>query len=175
MKTQCVGLLVLVLALVQGVSAQEIEDLETVRAIAAAGNREQALDTLVRLIEADAGNVQARFMKGMLELDEGDTVAARQTFADIARLFPRLPEAFNNLAAIYAMDGEYERARQALLSAVANAPDYAVARSNLGDLYVRLAADAYRKAVELDSEDPVANARLELLQQMFASDDLDGG
>jgi Flp pilus assembly protein TadD len=175
MKTQFVGLLVLVVALVQTVSAQEIVDLETVRTIAAAGNREDALEELARIIEADAGNVQARFMKGMIELDQGDTPAARQTFADIARLFPRLPEAFNNLAAIYAMDGEYERARQALLSAVANAPDYAVARSNLGDLYVRLAADAYRKAAELNPEDPVANARLELLQQMFDSDDSDGG
>jgi tetratricopeptide (TPR) repeat protein len=169
MKIQCAGMLVLVLALTNGVFAQEINDLETVRGMAAAGDREAALEQLHRLIEADTNNVQARFLKGMLELDQGDTGAARETFADIARLFPRLPEAFNNLAAIYAMDGEYERARQTLLSAVANSPDYAVARSNLADLYVRLAVDAYRKAVELDPDDPVANARLELLEQLFDS------
>jgi Flp pilus assembly protein TadD len=169
MKIQCAGILVLVLvlALAQGAVAEEINDLETVRGMAAEGDREAALEQLRRLEETDPDNVQARFLKGMLELDQGDTEAARETFADIARLFPRLPEAFNNLAAIYAMDGEYERARQTLLSAVANSPDYAVARSNLADLYVRLAVDAYRKAVELDPDDPVASARLELLEQMF--------
>jgi Flp pilus assembly protein TadD len=101
-------------------------------------------------------------------LEAGDTIAAKEVFSEIARRFPRLPEAFNNLAAIYAENGEYEKARQALLSAIANAPNYAAAQSNLGDLYIKLAADAYRKAADLDPLDPGAGAKLNLLEQAFA-------
>ena len=169
MKFLQTGLLIVVLALSHPVCGQEVNDLDTVRELASAGDWEAALEAADGLIAADPENIQARFFKGLLLLEYGDTVRAQETFTEIARLFPRLPEAFNNLAAIYAMDGEYEKARQALLSAVANAPDYAVARSNLGDLYVKLATDAYRKAAELDPEDPGNAAKLQLLEQMFAA------
>jgi len=87
--------------------------------------------------------------------------SARMTFSTIAQRYPRLPEAFNNLAAIYAGEGEYEKARNALLSAIANAPDYATVRANLGDLYIKMALDAYEDAMSLDAGDPSVEASVE--------------
>ncbi len=159
----------LALILLATVNAQEPLNLENIRRVAAGGDVSKALTQLDELIEADTSNVQARFLKGLLLNDQGDTDAARDTFAEIARLFPRLPESFNNLAAIYASEGEYEKARQALLSAAANAPDYPAVRANLGDLYVKLAADAYREALERDPDDQASAAKLQVLERLFGS------
>ena len=170
MKNLLAGVLILVSGVLSSVHAQELSDLETIRTLAASGDRETALEKLESRIVADDNDVQARFLRGLLLLEAGDSVAAQEAFTEITRLFPRLPETYNNLAAIYAMQGEYEKARQALVAAVANAPDYPVASANLGDLYVKLATDAYRRAVELNPQDTGTSAKLKLLHQMFAKD-----
>ena len=160
-------LFALVFLLAGAVYAQESVDIDSIIELADKGEREQALVKLDELLAVNANDIQALFLKGLLLLEQNDSVAARQTFAEIARLYPRLPEAFNNLAAIYASEGEYEKARNALLSAIANAPDYPTVRTNLGDLYVKMAVDAYKKALDLDPSDPASEAKLKHLEQMF--------
>jgi len=167
MKTLCTGLLALILS--TAASAQNTLDIESIRRMAASGDVSAALEQLDDLIAADSNDIQARFFKGLLLNEQGDSEAAKAVFAEMARLFPRLPESFNNLAAIYAEEGKYEQARQALLSAAANSPDYAAVRSNLGDLYIKLAVDAYRKALEIDPNDQASAAKLRLLEQLFGS------
>lgn len=168
MKTLYAALLALAFALA-GHAQEELVDLDTIQRLAEQGNTDRAIDDLDRRIEADVNDVQSRFLKGLLLLEEDDTARARAVFAEITRLFPRLPEAYNNLAAIYAAEGDYENARQRLLNAIANAPEYAPVRTNLGDLYSKLALDAYRRALELDPGDEAAEARLQWLEQMFAA------
>lgn len=163
-------LLALAFALVSPVQAQEAIDIDAVQALADAGETQDALAKLDEFLADDPDNLEALFLKGLLQLEGNDASGARQTFTDIARRYPRLPEAFNNLAAIYAGEGEYEKARNALLSAIANAPDYPAVRSNLGDLYVEMAADAYEKSLELDQGDPATAAKLKHLQEMLGSD-----
>lgn len=132
-----------------------------------AGRNAAALVALDRRIEADAGDVAARFLKGLALQESGDRASARDVYLEIAKLFPKLPEAFNNLAALYVADGDHEKARQALVSARANAPDYPLVHVNLGDLYLRMAADAYRRAVELNPDDVDAVNRLARLQRLL--------
>jgi hypothetical protein len=60
-------------------------------------------------------------------------------------------------------------ARQTLLNAISNTPDYSEAKSNLGDLYVKLAVDAYQEALDLNPGDAVSEAKLKLLEQMLVS------
>jgi Flp pilus assembly protein TadD len=167
MKYLHAGLLALMLMVMGGVYA-ETTDMEAIKRLVAEGKRSVALEKLDERIAASADDVEARFLKGLLLLERGDTDAARDVFEELSRRFPRLPESFNNLATIYAREGDYEKARQALLSAIANSPDYPVVRANLGDLYAKLAADAYRKAVELDPKDQASEAKLRLLDQLFA-------
>lgn len=171
MKHLCAGLLVLIfigagIALAQD---KELVALSTIQRLAEQGEYNKALEHLNERIEADINDIQSRFLKGLILMEQGDAQAARQAFLEVARLFPRLPESYNNLAVIYAEEGEYEKARQALLSAAANAPEYAPVRANLGDLYSKLAADAYREAIELNPDDAASEAKLKWLEHMFAA------
>ncbi len=159
-----IGLLFAVLSLVQ---AQEAPDLNAIQRMAASGNRSQAIEALNKRIGANPEDVEAVFLKGLLLLQQGDKSGAREVFLDVSRRFPRLPEAYNNLAAIHAADGEYELARQTLSSAIANTPDYAPVRANLGDLYIKMAMDAYREALKLNPNDSATHARLKVLEQLF--------
>lgn len=165
MTYRILGFIALTLCLSAG--AQEPPDLDTIRQMAERGERVRALDELDRVVASDPNDIQAGFLRGLLLFEAGDLRAAQEAFTEIARRFPRLPEAYNNLAAIYAAEGEYEKARGALLSAAGNAPGYADVHANLGDLYVKMATDAYREAVELDPSDQVSAAKLQALERLF--------
>jgi tetratricopeptide (TPR) repeat protein len=65
--------------------------------------------------------------------------------------YPELAEPYNNLAVLYAGQGDYDKARAALQAAVRSNPAYATAYENLGDVYLRLAARAYERAQALDA------------------------
>lgn len=164
-----IGLLVWLLGAASAALAQQPSDLQTIQRIAAQGDHKKALAALDQRIDANADDVQARFLKGLLLLEQNNTREAREVFTEITRRFPQVPEAHNNLAAIYAREGEYERARQVLLSAIANSPDYPGVRANLGDLYAKLAADAYREALDLNPTDNASRAKLRLLEQLFGA------
>jgi tetratricopeptide (TPR) repeat protein len=163
------GLLALLLVAGGIVCAQELTDLNTIQRQASQGDWSKAMEELDKRIAANSNDVESRFLKGLLLLQKGDTAAAREVFLEISQRFPRLPEAYNNLAAIYAADGQYELARQALLSAIANAPNYSPARTNLGDLYVNMALDSYREVLRLNPNDPASKAKLKVLEQLLGS------
>jgi len=58
------------------------------------------------------------------------------------------------IAVLYAGQGQYEKARQALEMAIRTHPSYATAHENLGDVYAKLASQAYDKALSLDGPIP---------------------
>src|SRR4029453_17660395 len=86
---------------------------------------------------------QARFLKGVVQTEQGQDPPAVATSAGLVAHYRELPEPYNNLAVLYAQKGEYEGARIALESAVKAAPDWPVAHENLGDLYIRLRPAEY--------------------------------
>lgn len=169
MKYVNIGLFTLIILAADSISAQDPTELDTIQRLASQGQWQTAIAQLDRRIATNSNDVEARFLKGLLLLQHNDTAGARKLFFDIAQRFPHLPEAHNNLAAAYAAEGEYELARQTLLNAIANTPDYSKAKSNLGDLYVKLAVDAYQEALRLNPHDAVSEAKLKLLDQMLSS------
>ncbi len=112
---------------------------------------------------------QARFLKGVVESDRGHADAAMTIFRDLIADYPELPEPYNNLAVLYAQKGEYEQARLALETAIRTAPDWAVARENLGDIYARLAANEYERAAKLDRANKSAPAKLTMVRNLLAA------
>ncbi|MBS0329096.1 MAG: tetratricopeptide repeat protein, partial [Proteobacteria bacterium] len=78
-----------------------------------------------------------------------------------------LPEPYNNLAVLYASQGRYELARNALEMAIRTHPDYATAHENLGDIYAKMAAIEYGKVLALDNGNQAAQTRLKLIQNML--------
>jgi Flp pilus assembly protein TadD len=112
---------------------------------------------------------QARFLKGVVQTEQGQDAAAIATFSGLIEDYPELPEPYNNLAVLYAQKGEYESARVALESAVKAAPDWGTAHENLGDVYARLAAAEYQAAARLDRNNKTAPAKLALARDLLAS------
>jgi tetratricopeptide (TPR) repeat protein len=125
-----------------------------------------AIAILDALTAAHPHEPQARFIKGVALMDEARNDEAIAQYRGLVAEFPELPEPHNNLAVLYARKGEYTLARDELERAIEAAPDYAIARQNLGDVYVRLAEIEYQRAVDLDKTNRGAAGRLELVKKI---------
>jgi tetratricopeptide (TPR) repeat protein len=67
---------------------------------------------------------------------------------------------------IYASQGQYDKARGALEQSIRTHPSYATAYENLGDVYAKLASQAYDKALQIDSANPGAKNKLALVREL---------
>ncbi|WP_296224901.1 hypothetical protein [Ralstonia sp. UBA689] len=123
----------------------------------------QALAELDKEIAEQPRNAQARFQRGVALAGLGRSDDAVVAFSQMTQDFPELPEPYINLAALYAERGELLRARESLLMASRVAPENALAQANLGDIYVRLAAQSYQSALKLNPKNATARARLDAL------------
>ena len=112
---------------------------------------------------------RARFLKGVVEFEQGQPDAAIAVFRSLIEDYPELPEPYNNLAVILAQRGEYESARAALETAIRTAPGWSVPHENLGDIYARLAAIEYAQAAKFDKGNKTAPAKLALVRDLLAN------
>jgi len=69
---------------------------------------------------------------------------------------------------LYAAQCEYDKARTALEMAIRANPRYAVAHENLGDIYARMAGEAYEKAAQLDRGSKAAQIKLKLVKELLS-------
>ena len=110
---------------------------------------------------------QMRFLKGVVQRNMGKSAEAIATFVKLTEDYPELPEPYNNLAVLYAGQGQYDKARVALEMAIRTNPSYATAHENIGDVYARLASQAYNKALQLDSANVAVPPKLALIREVF--------
>ncbi len=152
-----------------GASAAHADDMQQANALLKAGHYPQALEHVNRLIAAKPQDPQARFLKGLILTEQGDTKDAIEVFQKLTQDYPDLPEPYNNLAVIYAGQGQYERARTELEKSIRTHSSYATAYENLGDVYARLASRAYDKALQLDSSNSTAQSKLMLVRSLVGA------
>ena len=110
---------------------------------------------------------QMRFLKGVIQRNAGKLPEAITTFTKLTEDFPELPEPYNNLAVLYAGQSQFDKARAALEMAIRTNPSYATAHENLGDVYARLASQAYNKALQLDGANAAVPPKLALIREVF--------
>ena len=127
----------------------------------------RALVEIDLLLESDSNNHNLLFLRAvtLTKLEQKDL--AIKTYISLIEKFPKLPEPYNNLAVLYAEQNKLLEAKQILEEALKTNNSYSIAHINLGDVYTRMASDAYRKAFELD-ESPVANNKLQLINELFS-------
>jgi tetratricopeptide (TPR) repeat protein len=159
----------LLLGAVMGVSCAHADDLQEANALLKAGRYPQALEHVDKVIAAKPQDPQARFLKGLILTEQGNTKEAIEVFQRLTKDYPDLPEPYNNLAVIYAGQGEYEKARAALEKSIRTHSSYATAYENLGDVYARLASQAYDKALQLDSSNSTAQNKLMLVRSLVGA------
>lgn len=132
-----------------------------------AGQPDQARQVAEGYLSKFPADPQMRFLRGVLQSRQNDAAGARQTFEDLVRDYPELPEPHNNLAVLDAQQLRYAEALSALQMAVRLNPEYATAHLNLGDVYAKLAAQAYQRAQQLHPDDPAPAQRANALTPLL--------
>lgn len=109
---------------------------------------QDAVNLINTQLKTNPRNVQIRFVKARLQIEMRKFDDAKKTLVEITQQFPELPEPYNNLAAIAANQGNWIEARDYLELALKLRPTYAVAAANIGEIYIRLGAQAYEDAAK---------------------------
>ncbi|MEM7083356.1 MAG: tetratricopeptide repeat protein [Pseudomonadota bacterium] len=162
MKKLCISLILLVLSVGAQASLSDAQRLYD------QGRLDEALSTINAMLVDTPNDAEARFLKGIIHAEAGDSDSAIETFAALTQDFPELPEPWNNLAVLFAERGEFDKSREALLAAIQTHPSYSTAHENLGDLYARMAGMAYDRALEQDRSNDSARLKLSAVNGLFA-------
>jgi len=133
-----------------------------------AGQTTEAMQSAEGWLAQRPRDPQMRLLQGVILNRQGQANAALGVFTDLTREHPELPEPHNNLAVMHAQAGRLEAARVALETALRLNRDYATAHRNLGDVYLRLAAQSYQQAQQRAPADPVLADRLQAIDRWTA-------
>ena len=164
---QCALLCGLLFAVSAGAQTDELQD---VSQMLKQGQFDQALARVNSYLATRPKDARGRFLKGLILAEQSKPNDAIKVFTDLTQDFPDLPGPYNNLAVLYASQGQYDKARIALEQAIRTHPSYATAHENLGDIYAKMASQAYDKALQLDKSNSTAQTKLNLIRDLFPSD-----
>jgi len=129
----------------------------------------QALEKVDLYISTKPKDAQGLFLRGLILTELGRTADAIAVFTKLTEDFPELPEPYNNLAVLYAQQKQYDKARTALEMAIRTHPSYSIAHENLGDVYAKLASQAYDKALQLDSSNAATQTKLSMIKELIST------
>jgi ketosteroid isomerase-like protein len=149
-------------------AAPSAEALEIQRLIKS-GQSTQALKLIDEALAKNPKDPAMRFRRGVTLSMLDRKAEALQVFQKLVEDHPEMPAPYNNLAVLYGSQGDYDKARAALVAAIRTNPQYATAYQNLGDVYAQLASQAYSKALQLDKSDTTVPPKLVLLRELIAT------
>lgn len=154
-----------------GAAQAQANDYAEITQLLKAGKAAEALTKADQRLSATPRDPQLRFLKGVAQADSGKPADAVATFTKLTEDYPELPEPYNNLAVLYANQNQLDKARTALEMAIRTNPSYATAHENLGDIYAKLASQAYNKALQLDAANATSvKPKLALIRELFSAD-----
>lgn len=142
------------------------DELAEARRLMKQGQPAAALEHIDAYLASKPKDPQGPFLKGLILLEMGNRNEALVVFTKLNEDYPELPEPYNNLAVLYAQQKQYEKARVTLEMAIRADPSYALARENLGDVYARLAGQAYDQALQLDPASKASKSKLTKLGEL---------
>ena len=153
--------------LASGLVCAQVSELAQAEELLKQKQHEQALKRVEAYLASRPKDARGRFLKGVILTEQNRATDAIKMFIELTGDYPELPEPHNNLAVLYASQGDYEKARVALEMAVRANPGYAIAYENLGDIYSRMAGQAYDKAAKLDKANKTAPLKLKAVNEML--------
>ena len=145
------------------------QDAQEINRLIRLGQFDAALSKADALLARNPKDPQARFLRGVVLSEQGKAADAIAIFQSLTEDYPELPEPYNNLASLFAAMGQYEKAKTALEMAIQTNPSYATAYENLGDVYAKMASQAYDKALQLDKTNATAQAKLTSIRNAFSA------
>ena len=145
------------------------DNLPEVQRLIKQGQYPQALEKVDAYLNSRPKDAQGRFLKGLIYTEMNKPAEAISVFTKLSEDYPELPEPYNNLAVLYAQQKQYDKARTALEMAIRTHPSYAIAYENLGDVYAKLASQAYDKALQLDNANSTTQNKLALIRDLITT------
>jgi tetratricopeptide (TPR) repeat protein len=145
------------------------DNLPEVQRLIKQGQYPQALEKVDAYLSNKPKDAQGRFLKGLIYTEMNKPAEAISVFTKLTEDYPELPEPYNNLAVLYAQQKQYDKARTALEMAIRTHPSYAIAYENLGDVYAKLASQAYDKALQLDNANATTQNKLALIRDLITT------
>lgn len=142
------------------------DELSDARALLNAGKYAEALNVADTYLGQKPNDAHMLFLKGLILTQQDQPGKAIAVFTKLTEEYPALPEPYNNLAVLYASSGQYDKARSALEMAIRTNPSYATAYENLGDIYAKLASQAYDKALQTNTSSSSAKAKLAMIHSL---------
>ncbi len=155
------------LSLALAAAAVHADELQDINRMMRQGQLPQSLERVDKYLAGKPRDAQGRFLKGLILTEMNRPSEAIQVFLKLSEDYPELPEPYNNLAVLYASQGQYDKARAALERSIRTHPSYATAHENLGDIYAKLASQAYDKALQLDSSNTGAKTKLAMIGELI--------
>jgi len=143
------------------------DDLQEAQQLLKQGQTDRAMERVDQYLKTKPKDARGRFLRGILLTEQNKPTEAIRVFTELTQDYPELPEPYNNLAVLYASQGQYDKARTALEMAIRTHPSYATAHENLGDIYAKMASQAYDKALQLDKGNRAAQTKLNLIKDLF--------
>ena len=157
----------LLLGMVFAASAAHADDYSEVNRLIGAQQFPEALAQVDKYLASKPRDPQMRFLKSTVQSQTGNTSEAIITLTQITEDYPELPEPYNNLAVLYAGQGQLDKARTSLEMAIRINPRYATAHENLGDVQTRLASQSYSRAQQINPGNAGLAPKLTLLKQLL--------
>lgn len=145
------------------------DEMADVGKLVKAGKVVEALSKTNEYLVKHPADPQMRFMKGVLLAEQNKPEEAIAIFTKLTEDYKDLPEPYNNLAVLYAAKGDYDKARVTLEKAIRTNPSYMTAYENLGDVYGKMASQAYDKALALGANNTPVKSKLTLLRSFSSS------
>jgi tetratricopeptide (TPR) repeat protein len=145
------------------------DNLPEVQRLIKQGQYPQALEKVDAYLVDKPKDAQGRFLKGLIYTEMNKPTEAIATFTKLTEDYPELPEPYNNLAVLFAQQKQYDKARTSLEMAIRTHPSYAIAYENLGDVYAKLASQAYDKALQLDSANSATQNKMALIRDLIST------
>lgn len=160
----------LLLGITLGLSASAFADaLPDIQRLAQQGQHTQALEKVDAYLSSRPKDAQGRFLKGLILTELNRSADAINVFSKLSEDYPELPEPYNNLAVLYAQQKQFDKARTALEMAIRTHPSYAIAHENLGDVYAKMASQAYDKALQLEGASAATQTKLSLVRELIST------
>ena len=163
----CYGAVACALCFSAAAVAGPAEDTKEATKLYQQGKLDQALSKVNGALAQQPKDAQGRFLKGLILTELKKGADAIQVFTGLTEDYPELPEPYNNLAVLYASQGNYDKAKSSLELAIHTHPSYATAYENLGDIYAQLARRSYDKALQLDKANLTAQGKLSMVKDIF--------
>ena len=164
-KIKLLSIIILSSILVTSVEAGN----EEIQRLIQQGSFEKALVLAEEQLAENPDEIQTLFLKGLILARMDRLKESEAVFIGLTEKHPELPEPYNNLAVVYAASGDYDKAEEALRMAINTHPSYATAHENLGDIYAKMASQAYNNALKLDSNNQETKEKLSMITELISA------